>query len=132
MDRLLWVCLGSALGGGTRYLLSLGALRLLGSGFPYGTLAVNVLGSFGVGLIMQVSLETAAISPTARLFLTSGVMGGLTTYSTLNYETLQLAADGEWQLAVTNIVVTVAVCLIAGLLGLASARALLNASLING
>ena len=132
MDRLLWVCLGSALGGGTRYLLSLGALRLLGSGFPYGTLAVNVLGSFGVGLIMQVSLETAAISPTARLFLTSGVMGVLTTYSTLNYETLQLAADGEWQLAVTNIVATVAVCLIAGLFGLASARALLNASLING
>ena len=132
MDRLVWVCLGSALGGGARYLLSQGALRLLGSGFPYGTLAVNVLGSFLVGLIMHVSLETALISPTARLFLATGVMGGLTTYSTLNYETLSLAADGDWQLAVTNIVVTVAACLAAGVLGLASGRALANGSLISG
>ena len=132
MDRLVWVCLGSALGGGARHLISLGALRLLGSGFPYGTLAVNVLGSFGVGLIMHVSLETALISPTARLFLATGVMGGLTTYSTLNYETLSLASDGDWQLAVTNIVATVAACLAAGVLGLVSGRALVNGSLISG
>ena len=57
-----------------------------------------------------------------RLFLTVGVMGGFTTYSTFNYETLQLGADGEWLLAATNVFVTVAVCLAAGLLGVALGR----------
>ena len=124
MERLAWVCLGSALGGGARYLISLGALRVLGAAFPYGTLAVNVLGSFLIGLIMHVALETALISPTVRIFLTTGIMGGLTTYSTFNYETLQLASDGEWLLASANLVATVGACLVAGVLGLASGRAL--------
>ena len=124
MERLAWVCLGSALGGGARYLISLGALRVLGAAFPYGTLAVNVLGSFLIGLIMHVALETALISPTARIFLTTGIMGGLTTYSTFNYETLQLASDGEWLLASANLLATVGACLVAGVLGLASGRAL--------
>jgi CrcB protein len=122
MERLAWVCLGSAFGGGARYLISLAALRWLGSGFPYGTLAVNVLGSFLIGAIMGVGLTTTWISPTARLFLTTGVLGGLTTYSTFNYETLQLGADGEWLLAASNLFATVLACLAAGLLGLAFAR----------
>ena len=131
MDRLAWVCLGSALGGGARYLLSLAALRLLGTSFPYGTLTVNVLGSFLIGLIMHVGLETALISPTARIFLTTGVLGGLTTYSTFNYETLQLATEGDWHLASGNIVATVLACLAAGTLGLAAGRALVG-SLTSG
>jgi CrcB protein len=131
MDRLLWVCLGSALGGGARYLVSLGALRLLGTSFPYGTLAVNLIGSFLIGLIMRVGLETSLLSPTARIFLTTGVLGGLTTYSTFNYETLQFASEGDWPLAATNIAVTVAACLVAGALGLAAGRALV-AGLANG
>ena len=126
MERLAWVCLGSALGGGARYLISLGALRLLGSSFPYGTLAVNVIGSFLIGLIMHVGLETAILSPTARIFLTTGVMGGLTTYSAFNYETLQLANDGDWPLAIGNIAATVLACLVAGILGLATGRALVG------
>ncbi len=126
MDRFAWVCLGSALGGGARYLISLGALRLLGSAFPYGTLTVNAIGSFLIGLIMHVGIESTLISPTARIFLTAGVMGGLTTYSTFNYETLQLASEGDWLRAATNIAATVFVCLIAGVLGLASGRALLG------
>ena len=124
MDRLAWVCLGSALGGGARYLLSAGALRLLGSAFPYGRLAVNVLGSFLVSLLMHVALETTLISPTARIFLTTGVMGGLTTYSTFNYETLQFAAEGEWRIAIGNVGATVVACLVAGVLGLVAGRAL--------
>lgn len=122
MDRLAWVCLGSALGGGARYLIALGALRVLGTGFPYGTLAVNVLGSFAIGLIMHVALTTSLISPVVRLFLTTGVMGGLTTYSAFNYETLELVADGEWWLAAANLCATVVACLAAGLLGLALGR----------
>jgi CrcB protein len=125
MDRLAWVCLGSALGGGARYLLSLGALRLLGPSFPYGTLTVNVLGSFLIGLLMHLGLE-ALVSPTARIFLTTGVMGGLTTYSTFNYETLRLAADGDWHLAAVNVTATLLTCLVAGALGLASGRALVD------
>ncbi|HXK23209.1 MAG TPA: CrcB family protein [Myxococcota bacterium] len=122
MERLAWVCLGSALGGGARYLVSLGALRLLGAGFPVGTLAVNVLGSFLIGAIMHVGLTTIWISPGMRLFLTTGVMGGFTTYSAFNYETLALATDGEWLLAVANVGATLGGCLAAGLLGLAVAR----------
>jgi fluoride exporter len=130
MDRLLWVCLGSALGGGARYLLSEVALRLLGASFPYGTLAVNVLGSFLIGLVMHVGLETTVISPAARLFLTTGVLGGFTTYSTFNYETLRLAADGDWPLAASNVAATVLLCLAAGVLGLASGRVLVNGTAI--
>jgi CrcB protein len=126
MDRLAWVVVGSALGGGARYLLSLGVLRLFGASFPYGTLAVNVLGSFLIGLIMHVGIETTLISPAARIFLTTGVLGGLTTYSTFNYETLRLAAEGDWHLAAANVSVTVVACLAAGALGLASGRAIVG------
>jgi CrcB protein len=126
MSRLLWVCLGSALGGGARYLISLAALQWLGASFPYGTLAVNVLGSFGVGLVMHIGLESTLISPAARVFLTTGVMGGFTTYSTFNYETLGLASEGDWLRAGLNVGSTFAGCLVAGLLGVASGRALLG------
>jgi len=126
MDRLVWVCVGSALGGGARYLISLAALRLLGSSFPYGTLTVNVIGSYLIGLIMHVSLETSAIPPIVRIFLTTGVMGGLTTYSTFNYETLQLANEGDWRFAIGNVAATVLVCLAAGVVGLATGRALVG------
>jgi CrcB protein len=126
MIRLLWVCLGSALGGGARYLVSQAALQLFGTGFPYGTLAVNVIGSFAIGAIMHVGLESTLLSPTARLFLTTGVMGGFTTYSTFNYETLGLVGEGDWLRAGLNVAATVVACLVAGLLGVASGRALLG------
>jgi CrcB protein len=122
MERLAWVCVGSALGGGARYLMSLGALRLLGPGFPVGTLAVNLLGSFLIGAIMHVGLTTTWISPGMRLFLTTGVMGGFTTYSTFNYETLALATNGEWLLAYANVGATLFGCIAAGLLGVALAK----------
>jgi CrcB protein len=132
MDRLLWVCLGSALGGGARYLLSQAALTLLGASFPFGTLAVNLVGSFAIGLIMHVGLETAALSPDLRLFLTAGVLGGLTTYSTFNYETIGLASEGDWLRAGLNVAATFAGCLIAGWLGLASGRALVGGGPFGG
>lgn len=126
MERFWWVCLGSALGGGARYLLSLAALRWLGATFPYGTLAVNVVGSFGVGLLMHVALETTLVPPGVRVFLATGVLGGLTTYSTFNYETLVFASEGEWTLAAANLAATVVGCLLAGLLGVASGRVLVD------
>lgn len=126
MERLLWVCLGGAIGSGARYLVSQAALSLFGSSFPYGTLTVNVVGSFLIGLVMHVALETALLSPTLRIFLTAGVMGGFTTYSTFNYETLQLVAEGDWQLAAVNVVATVLACFVAGALGVAAGRVLVG------
>lgn len=126
MDRFWWVVLGSAIGGGARYVVSQAALSVLGPSFPYGTLTVNVIGSFLIGLAMHVGLESTLISPTMRIFLTTGVMGGFTTYSTFNYETLSLVTQGDWYLGIVNVVATLMMCLLAGALGLASGRALIG------
>ena len=127
MARFLWICLGGAAGTGARNLLSGRLLRTAGPGFPWGTLAVNVLGSFLLGLIMQVSVATDLLSPTLRLALTTGVMGGFTTYSTFNYETLQYLQQSDWLMGSLNLAVTVVVCLAAGSLGLAAGRLLAGA-----
>ncbi len=122
MSRFFWICFGGAVGTGARYLLSGWALDALGTAFPFGTYAVNVIGSFCVGFLMQVGLTTPLLSPTLRLALTTGVMGGFTTYSTFNYETIRYIQDGAWPLAATNVLVTVTGCLLAGFLGLAAGR----------
>jgi CrcB protein len=122
MDRFLWICLGGAAGTGARYLVTLWTLRVAGPGFPWGTLAVNVAGSFVLGLIMQVALTTGLIPPILRLGLTTGVMGGFTTYSTFNYETLLYLQRSEWLLAFANLAATVLLCLAAGALGLVAGR----------
>jgi CrcB protein len=122
MTRLLWICLGGAVGTGARYLTSVWALRLFGPGFPYGTLIVNVTGSFLLGVIMHVGLTSELLSPTLRVVLASGLMGGFTTYSSFNYETLQYVQDGRWGLAAANLGVTVLACLLAGALGLWAGR----------
>lgn len=122
MARFLWICLGGAAGTGARYLLSGWLLRAAGPGFPWGTLAVNVLGSFLLGVIMQVALATDLLSPTLRLTLTTGVMGGFTTYSTFNYETLQYLQQNDWLMGSLNLAVTVVVCLAAGSLGFVAGR----------
>lgn len=122
MARFLWICLGGAIGTAARYLISLGSLRALGAGFPYGTLIVNVIGSFLIGLIMTASLHGAAISQTLRMALTTGFLGGLTTYSSFNYETLALCQKGLWPLGLLNFAVTTAGCALAGLAGVLSGR----------
>lgn len=122
MTRFLLVCLGGALGSGARYLVSLGAAAAFGIAFPYGTLIVNVVGSFAVAFIMHVGLTGEALSPEWRLLLTTGVMGGFTTYSTFNYETLAYFRDGAWGIATLNVAMTLVSCLAAGLAGFALAR----------
>ncbi len=127
MGRFLLICLGGALGTGARFLISTGMARAFGPEFPRGTILINVTGSFLIALILELSLRTGAISPGMRLFLTTGVMGGYTTYSSFNYETLRLAEDGSAGLAALNLVLTVVGCLVAGVLGLLAARALSGA-----
>ena len=122
MGRFLWICLGGAVGTGARYLLSDWSLRNLGPGFPWGTLAGNSIVSFRVWLLIQIALATSLLSPTLRLTLTTGVMGGFTTYSTFNYETLRYLQQGDWVGAGTYVTATLLICLTAGGLGLFLAR----------
>jgi len=118
--RLLLICLAGAAGTGTRYLIGVAAARWLGPEFPYGTLVVNVLGSFAIGLVQQ------SVTPEGlRLILTVGLLGGFTTYSAFSYETLKLMESGVWLVAALNVVATTALCLVGCGVGLELGRALL-------
>lgn len=122
MVQFVLVCLGGAVGTGARYLLSGWVLQAFGATFPYGTLAVNTIGSFLLAAIMYIGTEATMMSPALRLVLTTGMMGGFTTYSTFSYETMKYLHDGAWTVAVANILVTVIGCLAACLSGQAAAR----------
>jgi CrcB protein len=93
---IYWIAFGSALGGAARY--SLGGLiqRIAPGEFPLGTLLINVLGSFLLGFVIRYALETPAVSAEVRAFLTIGVCGGFTTFSTFSYESAMLLERGEW------------------------------------
>lgn len=111
MNRFLLVCLGGAIGSGARYLTVLVATRYLGIGFPYGTFVVNVVGSFAIAMVVQM------VAPSElRFFLVSGVLGGFTTYSSFNEETLLFLRNGNVSLAFVYLALTVLGCLGAGLL----------------
>ena len=118
MKTLLAVCLGGACGSGLRYLIGLGLPRVLGSGFPHATLSVNLSGSFLMGLLMGLSLQLDSLSPLLRLGLTTGLLGGLTTYSSFNHETLMLFQQGQLRLAALNLGLTLSGGLLAGSGGL--------------
>jgi CrcB protein len=119
---LLYVALGSAIGGVSRYLLGGLVQRMLDTTFPAGTLLVNITGSFLLGGIIRYALETPSLTPEIRAFLTIGVCGGYTTFSTFSYETMALLEDGEWARAGVYITASVILSLIATFLGLALAR----------
>jgi len=125
MQRFLWICLAGAAGTGTRYLIALWAAQRFGSSFPYGTLIVNVTGCFLIALIMPAAIA-ASWSPTLRSVLTIGYIGGLTTYSSFNYETTRLFQDGVPDVAALNAIVTLVGCFAAGWLGLIASRQLLG------
>ena len=122
MDRFLWICAGGAVGTGARYLVVLWAARSFGPTFPAGTLIVNLAGSFLLGFLMHVGSATQLLPSTMRLALTTGIMGGFTTYSTFSYETADFLRRGAWQYAALNISATVAGCLVAVFAGIALAR----------
>jgi CrcB protein len=126
VSRFLLVCLAGAAGTGARYLVVTGLQRALGSAFPYGTLTVNLAGSFLLGLVMELGLSHAVIGPDARVILAAGVMGGFTTYSSFNYETLAALQRGAFALAGGYVAGTLLGCLAAGALGVFTARALLG------
>lgn len=116
-----WVMLAGGLGSGARYLVGLWAFDRLGSAFPFGTLIVNVAGCFALGAVAH--LATASPwSPEVRAAIAIGFLGGFTTYSSFNHETLGLLASGATGVALLNIATTLLAGLAAGWLGLMLAR----------
>ncbi len=122
MVRLLTsIALGGALGALLRYAVSGLCYKWLGAVFPYGTLTVNTLGSFLIGLLWGL-FQKSTVSPEWRAFLLIGTLGAFTTFSTFSLESLQLLQDGEMKLAFVNIVLNFAFALIAVFLGIWLAR----------
>ncbi|MCX5869532.1 MAG: fluoride efflux transporter CrcB [Deltaproteobacteria bacterium] len=122
MQVVLLVAGFGALGCVTRYYISGWAYNLFGRSFPYGTFAVNILGAFLIGLVMEFSMRSTLLPVSLRTGLTIGFLGGFTTFSTFSYETFRLLEDGSFFVATTNVLVSVVVCLIFTWLGIHTAR----------
>ena len=124
MEQLAYIALFGALGCLARYFLSGWVYQLFGRGFPYGTLAVNVIGAFLIGLVMEFSIRSALVPPALRIALTIGFLGGLTTFSTFSFETFRLLEEGAFVIAFFNVLVSVISCLACTWVGIVVARAL--------
>jgi CrcB protein len=114
MGTYVWIAIGSAIGGVARYWCSGIAARLIGETFPWGTLIVNVVGSFIIGFFATLTGPDGRIfvGSTARQFVMLGLCGGYTTFSSFSLQTLNLVQDGEWLYAGANITLSVVLCLV--------------------
>ena len=128
MGQFFLVCAAGAAGTGCRYAIGLLAARLLGAEFPYGTLTVNVLGCFLMAFVMHVGLEAQMMSATARITITTGFMGGLTTYSSFNFETTRFIQERAWATGIVYLVLTLVICSASGIAGLVAARRFIASS----
>ena len=122
METVLFIAGFGALGCLSRYFLSGWVYTFTGKAFPYGTFVVNIIGAFFIGLVMEFSLRSTMVSNNLRIGLTIGFMGGLTTFSTFSFETFKLMEDGQFIVALTNVLLSVTVCLIFTWLGIVAAR----------
>jgi CrcB protein len=115
MTATLLVLLGSALGGMARYALSGAIARSIGEIFPWGTLLVNISGSFVIGIAAAAAAPGGALpgDPTIRTLVMTGLCGGYTTFSSFSLQTLNLARESDWRRAVANIAGSIALCLAA-------------------
>ncbi|OWJ65283.1 fluoride efflux transporter CrcB [Inquilinus limosus] len=125
MGTYLWVAAGSALGGMARYWCSALAIERFGAAFPWGTLFINILGSFVIGIFGGLTGPDGRflVSADVRTFVMVGVCGGYTTFSSFSLQTLGLMQDGEWARAGANVVLSVVLCLVAVWLGVLAAGA---------
>lgn len=114
---LIVVALGGGLGSMARYGAASAVNRLMQSTFPFGTLFVNIVGSFLIGLIMVWLLKAGEWRENYRLLLVAGIMGGFTTFSSFSWETWKLIEDGRIPLAMANVLFSVTVCLLATVAG---------------
>lgn len=120
--KILYLGIFGGLGCVMRYLVSGWVYALFGRAIPYGTLAVNVLGSLLLGMIMEGSLRSTLLSPELRIGITVGFMGGFTTFSTFSYETVRLLEEGSLVAAGVNVLLNVTVCIAAAVIGIYLAR----------
>lgn len=126
MNPIFYVFLGGGAGSVARYLTTIAAARLISPEFPFGTLIVNLVGCFLIGFVHSIALVSARLSPETRLFLTTGVLGGFTTYSAFNYETLSFFEQGQVARGAGYAAAMLLGCAVAGVLGVWSARALVG------
>jgi len=117
LGRLGLIALGGGVGSVGRYLTAGLAYRILGTGFPFGTLAVNAIGCFAIGWLNVRLVGSSQISPEMRSALTIGMLGGFTTFSTFGWETLEMVNDRQFGRAALNVGVNVACSLVAVWLG---------------
>ncbi|MEM6589988.1 MAG: fluoride efflux transporter CrcB [Pseudomonadota bacterium] len=122
LGTLLHVALGGAIGASARYLTSVGAMRLMGPGFPWGTLTVNVVGSFLMGVLVVVLAQKGGMK--AAPFLMTGMLGGFTTFSAFSLDAFTLYERGQTGLAVTYVAASVLLSILAIVAGVLVTRAL--------
>ena len=115
--NIICVGCGGFLGAISRYIISIYTSKQFLFKIPLGTLIVNVLGGFLIGLIMELTIKNNFISPQLKLFLATGIMGGLTTFSTFSYETIVLIKEGNILLAILNILLNLILSLLGVVLG---------------
>lgn len=125
MNQMFLVAIGGAIGSVCRYLVGVWTLRQFGPNFPWGTLAVNVVGSFAIGFLAELIVRRFGASPEMRLFLITGILGGFTTFSAFSLDLISLLERGSTAAGVTYLVASVAISLGAVLAGLALGRAML-------
>jgi len=124
LSQVLTIAAGGAVGAVMRYWVSTGVYLLLGRGFPYGTLVVNVLGSMAMGFLYILFLERMSVAPEWRAALLVGFLGAFTTFSTFSIETLNLIEQADYMKAGLNMLVSVLACLLACWAGLIVGRQL--------
>lgn len=122
MLKVLYVGLGGMIGSVLRYGMNVYVPKILGTQFPFATLFVNVLGGVLIGFVMGLSQSNEKFSSDLRLFLTTGVAGGFTTFSAFGYETMNLLAPGTYWLGIWNISLNVFLSLAAVFAGRMLAR----------
>ncbi len=125
MTNLLLVAAGGAIGASLRYLSGIAALRIMGAGFPWGTLFVNVFGSLIMGVFIAWMVKKTGVSTDIRLFVATGVLGGFTTFSAFSLDVANMVERGAMTSAFAYIAASVIISLVAVFIGLWFGRSFL-------